>query len=432
LSKQPLIQKTTLDNGVRVLTENLPWLKSASLGLWVNHGSRFESKSESGLAHFIEHMVFKGTTNRSCFQITRDIEKTGGMVNAFTSRENLCYQSHFLTEDLATSVDVITDVVLRPTFDSGELEQERKVIIQEIYMTEDDPEDFIEEKWFLGAFPDQAFGRSILGTEDNLIKFNRDDLINYHTKHYQNEDLLYAVVGNVDHNEVCDLIEKSMALGSTRGSSLTKTSDVDESSSSHESASFKSGYQFIDKDLEQVMFLSSFGSSGYHDDLRFVGSILNIHLGGGMSSKLFQEIREKRGLAYSVGSSFTTYKDIGLFDFYLGTDSKKLSESQKVLSEIKDELTEKGITEDELKEAKKMLKGALLIVEDEPEERMSTLALSELRFNRNITLEEVIDKINSVSLDQINEFSKNVFKEKNSYQVLMGKVDQSDQKAFWE
>jgi len=416
-------RKSVLSNGVRLVTERTPWMKSLSIGIWVNHGSRYEPDSEQGLAHFLEHMLFKGTSFRSCHEISRVIERTGGDINAFTSRENCCYHVLCLPEHLSLAADVLVDVVTRPTFPAEEIELEKKVVLQEILMTEDDPEEWINEVWFEKAFKGQALGRSILGSKESVEAYTQATLRTYHSHYYQNSNLIVSAAGDIDHDSLKESLTRSFERGDLREKAFFSPSSNEKLS---EKPEFHTGRFKIERELEQVLMIMGFPTIGFLDDARYASSLLSTYLGGGMSSCLFQEIREKRGLAYNVSTSYTPYQEMGIFDVMVGTRLGQEEECLKIVQAELQKLSEEGISEEDLQGAKEMLKGGIILAEDDVDERMNTLALSELRFGKVVTLDEALKKVDRITREEIQDLSKSVFNWESSLTVEMGSFEKGE------
>lgn len=342
------VRITTLDNGFRIVSENMPGLKSASLGVWVSAGCRNESPKQNGIAHFLEHMAFKGTKKRNALEIAQAIEDVGGYINAYTSREMTAYYVRVLEDDVPLALDVISDIVLNSVFDAKELEIERGVILQEIGQSLDTPDDIIFDWLQDKAYPNQAMGRAILGSTENVRSFSREDLQNFVNEHYGPEQMVLSAAGSVDHDA---LVEEAQILfgGLRRTPKLL-----------NEASKFIGGEVRVVKDLEQAHFALSFESASYLDDKIYTAQIYATALGGGMSSRLFQEIREKRGLCYSIYASAGAFADSGMMTIYSGTSSDDISGLANItIDEIKRSAAD--MTDEEVARSRAQMKAGMLM-----------------------------------------------------------------------
>lgn len=386
------INFNTLPNGMRVVTEHMPGLESASIGIWVTAGARHERRAQNGIAHFLEHMAFKGTKRRSALEIAEAIENVGGYINAYTSREVTAYYARVLKDDVALAFDVISDIVLNPVFDAAEIETERGVILQEIGQALDTPDDLVFDWLQELAYPDQPLGCSILGPAERVSNFNRDDLAGFVRAHYGPERLVLAAAGAVDHEEIMRLAEATF-------SSLERRPETPLTP-----ARFASGERCEVKALEQVHFTLGLEGPNYHDDEIFTAQVYANALGGGMSSRLFQEIREKRGLCYTIFAQAGAYSDSGMITLYAGTSGERIEElAGLAMDELKRAADD--MCEAEVARARVQMKSGLLMGLESASSRAERLARLVAIWNRVPPLSESIAKIDAVSLAGVRDFA---------------------------
>jgi len=380
------VEVTTLESGIRVVTETMPHLETASLGVWVNSGSRDERRDEHGISHFLEHMAFKGTRRRSARQIAEEIEAVGGDLNAATSAESTAYYARVLKADVALALDVLADIVSEPAFDRDELLREQNVIVQEIGAVADTPDDLIFEHLQTIAFPDQPLGRSILGTPKTVRSFDGGKLRDYLGRHYRAPDILVGAAGAIDHLAIVGEVEKRFASFNGPASPLP------------EPAHFGAGAHVERRELEQVHIALALPGIAQTDPSLFSLQMFNNALGGGMSSRLFQEAREKRGLCYSIYSFHAAYSDVGMFNLYAGTDAADAPELMRL---VVDEIANAAetISETEIARAKAQLKAGLLMALESSGERLGQLARQMITWGRPIPLDELVEKIEAVTVE---------------------------------
>lgn len=377
------IRVSTLANGMRVASDPMDSVETASVGVWVEAGSRFERAPINGISHFLEHMVFKGTRNRDARAIAEEIEAVGGHLNAHTSREYTAFYAKILKENLALATDIIADLLQNATLDDEELSRERTVVIQEIMQANDTPDDIIFDRFQETAFPGQALGRSVLGSPERIGAMTRDVLLNYMSDHYGAPRMILAAAGRVDHDELVDLAEKVFALLPAAVSS------------DREPAEYRGGEWREERDLEQVHLVLGFPGLGFrHPDFHAM-SVLSTILGGGMSSRLFQEAREKRGLVYSIYTFPAAYTDTGLFGVYAGTGEK---EAEELVPLVCQELANvaRDVSPEELARARAQLKSGLLMSLESTSSRCEQLARQLMVFERPIPVAETVAKIEAV------------------------------------
>ena len=385
-----MFDQVTLDNGLRVVGERLTHVRSCTVGCWVKVGSMNEQPTENGLSHFIEHMVFKGTQTHSARDIAEEMDDVGGQLNAFTSKDCTCFYAKVIDEDLALAVDLISDLALRPRFDDGELQKERGVILEEIAMVEDTPEDLVNDVLCEAQFTG-SLERPILGTAKLIREYTRDDLLAYWRKHYRPENMVVAIAGNYDWDAFIALVKQYFADFANIGTPETQP----------EPQAVISGRKAREKDTEQLQISLGYPGVEIGSDDLYALSVFNNAIGGGMSSRLFQRIREELGMAYSVYTFPTSYPGCGTFTIYAGTSPEN---GETVLAEIQLELNKvlrEGFTEKEFKSAKAQLKGGYVLGLESSSGRMQSIGRSTLLLNRLTAPEETLAKIDAVSMDDV-------------------------------
>ena len=382
------IQLTHLPSGLTVVTERMERVETVSIGAYVATGSRNETAAENGVSHFLEHMAFKGTESRSAAAIAEEIENVGGHINAYTAREQTAYYVKLLKEDAALGVDIIGDILTHSTLEPEELERERSVILQEIGQANDTPDDIIFDHFQLTAYPDHPLGRPVLGAADIIRSMPRATLMGYMRRNYAGKNVIVAATGKLRHQEIVDLVEKHFADLPTQASS------------GFETAAYQGGTYREDRDLDQVHIVLGFPSVSFTDPDYYPSLLLSTLLGGGMSSRLFQEIREKRGLVYSIYSFTSPFRDGGLFGIYAGTGESEAAELVPVmLKELRD--VQATVTEAELGRARAQLKSSLLMSMESTGSRCEQLARQLQTYGRIVPTEETIAKINAVGIADV-------------------------------
>ena len=389
--------KYHLSNGIRVVTENLPEYRSVSFGIWVKTGSRYETAVNNGISHVIEHMLFKGTDKYSAQDIAIIFDGLGGHVNAFTSKEYTCYYAKVLDEHLPIAVEILAHMLFHSIFDPLELEREKNVIFEEIAMYEDTPDDLVHDLIAKAAYGDHSLAYPILGTESNLKRFSSADLKAYMQEHYHTGNLVISLAGNVDES-VLTLLEQHFGSYQVQGTAATQQAPI-----------FQGGQIIHEKKTEQNHICLSLPGCSLHDEQLYAMIILNNILGGGMSSRLFQEIREQRGLAYSVYSYHSTHLDSGLFTIYAGTAPKQTEEVMKVTINLLHELTRNGLSPEELKRGKEQLKGSLLLSLESTGSRMNRLGKNELLLGKHRSLDDMIARIGAVEVEHLQQLTAQLF-----------------------
>ena len=408
-----MYRKTVLDNGIKIITEKLPYFQSVTFGIWVTTGSRHENKEENGISHFIEHMLFKGTEKRGVLDIAKEIDSVGGILNAFTSREYTCLYVKVLDRHLDLAIDLLLDIFLNSNFKPEEVERERGVILQEIRMVEDTPDENIQDLFSQSFFKDHPLSYSILGSLHSVRRISRKKLLScFASSYHQPSRIIVSAAGKIEHEKLVDKV--ASVLASFPHEELTPPEN-----SFHPSAVF-----FIrPKKLEQVhLCLGTKGLSQVHPS-RFTSYLLNAILGGGMSSRLFQEIREKRGLAYTVYSYQSSYRDTGLFTIYMGVGEDSAEQAiSLVIQELK-RLREEPVPDAELQAAKEQLKGNLLLASENTDNRMTRLAKSEICFNKFVTIQEVLKNIDKTTSEEVGNLAREIFNSEYLSLAVLGPVN---------
>lgn len=402
-------QISTLANGLRVVTSNRPHTESVSLGIWIKTGSACETEEINGISHFLEHMVFKGTPSRSSLQISEEFEDVGGQSNAYTSREFTAFYAKMLKQDTELAIDILADIVLNSHFPQEELEKECEVVVQEIKQTIDTPDDIIFDYLQEQAFPNQSVGRSILGPAEKVRGFNANVLNNYRKTNYAAENSVVCAVGNVNHNDFVKMVEKRMI-------------HMQQKTNFRMEKQLYIGGSYAEKrDIEQAHIVLGFKGKSYSYDDYYPSIIFSTILGGGMSSRLFQEIREKRGLVYSVYSFSNSHTQSGLFGIYAGTTRNELKQLIPVVCEEIRKIRTDLVTEQELKRAKTQLKASMLMALESSSSTVEVLARQMLIFNRVVPVNEMVEKIEKITRDDIRNVANEIFASTPSY-ALMGDI----------
>ncbi|HXA79618.1 MAG TPA: pitrilysin family protein [Candidatus Acidoferrales bacterium] len=393
------VHKEILPNGLVVLTEPMEHVHSVSVGIWLRSGSRRERPEINGISHFIEHMVFKGTQRRTAEDIAREIDRLGGMLDAFTSKEIVCFNTRVLDEHLAKAFDILADMVLDPKFAAGDIAREQSVVLEEIRMTQDNPEDLVHELFTQNFWHPHALGRPILGTPETVSAFTRDTLEAWFQQCYASNRLVITAAGHLSHAELVDLVAARFSKLPRAEDGFTDPKPVP---SPHITLRTKS-------ELEQVHVCLGVPSLPLTDHRRFIVSVMNNILGGGMSSRLFQNIRERQGLAYSIFSDLNPYRDVGVLSVYAGTSLDTADKVvQSVLGEFR-KMRDEPIEAEELRRAKDHLKGATLLALEGSGARMSNLARYHIYFDRHFTSQELITMLEAVTAEQVQEIAQELF-----------------------
>ena len=403
------IRMTRLSNGMRVATEHMEGFKSASLGIWVSAGGRHERREQNGIAHFLEHMAFKGTERRSARQIAEEIENLGGYINAYTSKDVTAYVVRVLENDVLTSLDVISDIVLRPVFDPGEMETERGVILQEIGQLMDSPDDLVFERLQEVSYRDQPMGWSILGPAENVRSFKPDDLKSFIGEHYGPDGMILCAAGAVEHDEIIAFARR--VFGPLQKGKATETPP----------AVFCGGEHREIKDLEQAHFSLAFEGPSLRDDDLYTSLVYSTLVGGGMSSRLFQTVRERHGFCYSIGAQPAAYSDTGSITIYAGTSEESIAATATLCI---DELrrVREDLAEDEVVRARTQMKAGMMMALESASSRCERLARMFLNWNREVDLDEVCTRIDEVTRDRVIDFADRLCRTGDPAMSLYGPV----------
>jgi len=407
------IERTRLSNGVRVVTEQMPHVRSVSIGVWIGTGSREEKEHETGLSHFIEHMVFKGTKNRTAEQIAKSVDSIGGGLDAFTSKELVSYNVKVLDEHLPEAFDVVADLVRNPLFQKQDIEKEKGVILEELKMEVDNPEYLLHEIFSSNFWKGHALGRPILGTKQTIRSFNEDSVQRFYSEFYRPSNILITAAGNLKHDHLLRLAQERFS-DLKRG----KLRPPQRTPQPHAPLIFRNK-----SSLEQVHLYLGVPSVPMTHESRFAAYILNAILGGGMSSRLFQNIREKQGLAYAVYSELAMYHDVGCMLIYAGTS---LRSAGKVIDSIVNELsqvTDNLVAPDELRRAKDHIKGSFVLGLESTSSRMGNLARQELYFKRFFSLDEMLERIERVTAPEVQTLAQQFFHPKNMAVTMLGRLE---------
>jgi predicted Zn-dependent peptidase len=408
------IEKTVLGNGLTIITEQMSHVRSASVGIWVRSGSRHEAASLNGISHFIEHTLFKGTRNRTSREIAVESDAIGGHVDAFTSREVAAYYVKVLDEHLSRAFDLIADLVTAPLFDETELDRERNVVMEEIKMVEDTPDDLVHEVFVANFWPDHPLGRSILGTAETLATFDHDRVASYFQNIYTPRSLVIAAAGNVEHRRFVEMVESHLSGLVDRPVDLASSAPT-----------FTTSRVVISKDLEQAHLMMGTPCPSMMSDDRYAVHTLNVILGGGMSSRLFQTIREDHGLAYSVFSGVNAYTDAGYLSVYAATSPEQINDVIRLSIGEFDRLKHETVSDSELQRAKDQLKVSLMLGLESTSARMSNLARQEIFFGRQFTLDEILKRIDRVSAPDVQRMAQEIFGD-NMAVTAIGQIDSLD------
>ena len=401
-----------LPGGLRVVTEFVPSVRSASVGVWVGVGSRDEGPTVAGAAHFLEHLLFKSTPTRTAVEIAQSIDAVGGELNAFTSKEHTCYYAHVLDTDLALAVDLVADVVLRGQCATADVEDERDVVLEEIAMRDDDPEDVLGDIFLSAMFGVHPVGRPVIGSMDSISGMTRDQLHSFHIRRYTPERMVVAVAGNIDHDKVVALVREHF------GRHLVDGVDPQRPRGGTGRVPGRPTLALVNRDAEQTHMLLGVRTPGRNWDHRWALTVLNTALGGGLSSRLFQQIRESRGLAYSVYSTVDTFSDAGALSVYAACLPERFAEVSAVTADVLETVARDGITEDECRIAKGSLRGGLVLGTEDSASRMNRLGRSELNYGEHRGLAQSLAHIDEVTLDEVNAIARTLLTRQYGAAVL--------------
>ena len=407
------IRRQKLSNGLTVITEQMQHIRSASIGIWLQTGSRDEDAEWNGISHFIEHMVFKGTKHRTAEEIAREVDSIGGNMDAFTAKECICFNVKVLDEHVPTALDILSDLVLNPVFDAGDIARERGVIMEEIKMDEDNPDYLVHEIFTQNFWKDHPLGKPILGTKETVKRFERDAVLDAYTHRFAPGNIIVSAAGNLDHDPFVELVKAKFEHMAPQSNGFHSTAPK----------TFSRIILRNKKALEQVQLCIGVPAHPIAHEKRHAGYILNTLLGGGMSSRLFQNIRERQGLAYSIYSDLNPYRDTGCLAVYAGTSLASASKVvQSVVQEFRKIKTE-VVPEEELRRAKAQLKGSLMLSLESSTSRMSNLARQEMYFERFYDLDELIERIEAVTVEDLTNLANEFFKPESVAVTVLGNLN---------
>ncbi len=410
-----LVKRTVLPGGLRIITEQMPSVRSAAIGIWVNVGSRDEVASQTGSAHYLEHLLFKGTKNRTALDISSTIDAVGGEMNAFTSKEVTCFYTRVLDTSVPEAIEVLVDMITSATITSVDVDQERQVVLEEIAMRDDDPADIVHEQFSRALYGDAPLGRSILGTVENISSLSRRSIHGFYRKYYTPDRLVVAVAGNIDHASIVKQIRKAFNLG---GFDLGGEETPYVPSKVKTKVSHSGGFVKFDKTTEQANLVIGVPGLDRADERRYIQSVFNAALGGGMSSRLFQEVREKRGLVYTVYSFGQQFQDAGMVGVYAGCSPKNLEQVTQVITDVLDEVALNGITEAELVKAKGQVSGGMVLGLEDTSSRMSRIARSEMNHGYVPSVSQVLERISAVTLEEVHTLAHHLWSQERLTAVV--------------
>ncbi len=402
-----MIKHSLLNNGIKLVTEQMSYVNSVSIGFWIKVGSRNENEQLQGISHFIEHLLFKGTTSRTSKQIAEELETVGGSLNAFTSREYTCIYARVLKEDLCLAIDLLCDMLLNSTFDLNEIEKEKNVVLEEIMMYEDTPDELIHDLFTQKVWHGHSLGRAILGTKETVMGLNRENIIEYFKEYFIPQNIVISAAGNLEHDAIKEELENKFKDFKVEAKNV-----VEESGPEFKSLKFTK----IKKTEQTHICLGTKGVSQNSDKLYHLMVFNNI-LGGGVSSRLFQSVRENMGLAYSIYSYMSSYSDQGLFIIYAGTSPKNVNVVLDEIFKQTNSLSRRDLTLDELQRTKNQLRGNILLNMENVSHRMSRIGRTMMSYGRVVTAEEVIEKINKVSIEDLYELT-NILADFDKYSLV--------------
>ncbi|GAA2752502.1 pitrilysin family protein [Kitasatospora cinereorecta] len=411
------VRRTVLPGGLRVVTETLPTVRSATFGIWVGVGSRDETPVLNGATHYLEHLLFKGTARRGALEISAALDAVGGEMNAFTAKENTCYYARVLDTDLPLAIDVVCDMLTGSLIRPEDVEAERGVILEEMAMAEDDPGDVVHDLFARTIFGSGPLGRPILGTQETVTALTRDQIAGFYHRRYRPENLVVAAAGNLDHRAVVKLVEQAFApvLAKSTGHPAEVRQGVKAVRTAGQVA-------VLNRPTEQAHLVLGTPGVPRHDERRWAMGVLNAALGGGMSSRLFQEVREKRGLAYSVYSYSSSYADTGLFGIYAGCQPKRVEEVLKICREELARVVEEGITEEELHRAIGQLSGSTVLGMEDTGSLMNRIGKAEISYGHHLSVDEMLEKMAAVTLDDVHAVARDVLGANRPSLALIGPI----------
>ena len=398
------VQRTVLTSGLRIVTEEDPSVRSAAVGIWVNVGSRDESGSVAGASHFLEHLLFKGTTTRTALEISSSLESVGGEMNAFTSKEYTCFYARVIDTDLPMAIDVVSDLITSSVVKALDVDAERKVVLEEISMRDDDPSDLIHDLFSETFYGDNQLGRPILGTVKSINEMSRNSVYNYYKKKYLPQDLVVAVAGNIKHKKVVAMVENALS----RDGFLDVTGAPQVRSNTPFKITKQKSVGLMYRKTEQSHIFYGMEGVARNDERRFSVGILSAALGGGMSSRLFQEVREKRGMAYSVYAYAQQFAGSGFLGFYAGCNPSKTHDVISVIREVLADVAANGMTHEEIERAKGAVRGSLVLSQEDSGSRMSRIGKYEIVYGEIMGFDAILKKIEGVNSEQIRKVASEI------------------------
>ncbi len=419
-----MYRKTTLGNGITVVTESISYFPTVSLGLWLKTGGRYENEANNGISHFIEHMLFKGTAQRTAFDIAEQIDAVGGALNAFTGKEYTCIYARTLRKDMDLALDVLSDMFKHSLFREDDIEKEKYVILQEVKMVEDNPEEYIYDMFNASYFNGHPLGLPILGKEENIEHFTREMLTEHFQKYYSPDNLVITATGRINHERFVDRVEKLFG-------GVKRQEDASDMSIS-EPVPHKT-FDVYERDLEHIYLCIGTKGVSQVDKKRYALYVLNAVMGGSMSSHLFQEVREKRGLVYNIYSYVNCYYDTGTFGISTSTSRESIEEVLTLVKEEIKRIRDHGITENELAFSKEHIKGNLFISLESSEARMGRLAKNEIYFGGYIPLKETIRGIDRIKKSEVDAMGSDIFENPEGISItILGKIDKERIESLWK
>jgi len=408
-----VVRRTTLPSGLRVVTESVPGVRSVSFGAWIGVGSRDETPRQTGAAHFLEHLLFKGTTTRTAWEITAPVEAVGGEMNAFTSKEYTCYYARVLDDDIDLAIDTVCDVVLNGRLDSGDIESEREVILEEIAMNDDDPGDTVHDLYMRTHYGDGPLGRPILGTQESLEALTPQGIRSFYRRHYVPSSMVIAAAGAVDHDDIVESVRDAFhaADADAEPRSLRSTRRAP-------TAPGRGERGIVQRASEQAHLVLGLGGLRRTDDRRYALGVLNAALGGGMSSRLFQSVREERGLAYSVYSFVSSFADTGYTGVYVGCLPDKVREVLEVTHGVIEDVADHGLGADELRRGRGQLRGSVVLGQEDAGSRMSRIAKGELLYGEIPSIDDIVARIDAVTEEDVAALAGELLREPITYAAI--------------
>ena len=413
------VRRTVLPNGLRIVTEQVPGVRSVSFGVWVGVGSRDEAPTQTGSAHFLEHLLFKGTSRRSAWDISASIESVGGEMNAFTTKEYTCFYARVLDTDAALAADVICDLVNNGLLSEADIAGERGVILEEIAMNEDDASDVVHDLFMESYYGSTPLGRPILGTQESIRSLSSRGIRSFYRRNYIPSRIVVSAAGSIDHDEVVRLVREAFDGRGEEGEPQGRTD-----AARPLIPRGRGGTVVQSRPLEQANVVAGFPALRRTDERRYVLSVFNAALGGGMSSRLFQEVRERRGLAYSVYSFVTSFKDTGYLGLYAGCLPDKVNEVVDVWRDVVSEIVDRGLSNEEIERGKGQVRGGVVLGQEDTGARMSRIAKGELLFGEIPAIDDVLERIGAVTGAQVRELATEILSEPPSY-ALIGPFDET-------